>query len=191
MTAPDPHFFGYGSLVNRATHAYAPARRARLRGWRRMWRHTDLHSAPFLTAVPDAASEIDGLIAPVPGGDWVALDAREFGYDRHEVTHLVTPLDGVGAQMLQVYAVPEHRSAPPSVKLPIVLSYVDVVVQGYLREFGSDGARAFFATTDGWDGPLRDDRDAPLYPRHQRLSAEETAFVDAALAELGVVPFRA
>jgi hypothetical protein len=183
----DPHFFGYGSLVNRATHGYAPARPARLRGWRRMWRHTDLHSAPFLTAVPDPRSEIDGLVAPVPGGDWQALDAREFGYDRHDVTHLVSPAPG----MVQVYAVPEHRSAPPTVRLPIVLSYVDVVVQGYLREFGPEGARAFFATTDGWDGPLRDDRDAPLYPRHQRLDPAETAFVDAQLAALGVVPFRA
>ncbi|MDX5384038.1 MAG: gamma-glutamylcyclotransferase, partial [Rhodobacterales bacterium] len=36
----DAFFFGYGSLVNRATHDYGQARAATLPGWRRAWRHT-------------------------------------------------------------------------------------------------------------------------------------------------------
>ncbi|MEO1425117.1 MAG: gamma-glutamylcyclotransferase family protein, partial [Pseudomonadota bacterium] len=65
----DPYFFGYGSLVNRATHAHDDAHPATLRGWRRMWRHTALRPVAFLTVVPAPGSRIDGLIAAVPGAD--------------------------------------------------------------------------------------------------------------------------
>ena len=182
----DPFFFGYGSLVNRATHVYAPAHRARLAGWRRTWRHTAHRDGPFLTAIPCPATEIEGLIAAVPGADWVALDAREDGYDR-----LPT---GAGLRMeagtevatgdVQIYSVPDHAVTAPGG--PILLSYLDVVLQGYLREFGAAGVRGFMDTTDGWDTPVLNDRALPRYPRHQRLSAEETALVDAELARLGV-----
>lgn len=63
----DAFFFGYGSLVNRATHDYGQARPASLPGWRRAWRHTALRPVAFLTAEPDPASTIEGLIAAVPG----------------------------------------------------------------------------------------------------------------------------
>jgi len=69
---------------------------------------------------------------------------------------------------------------------PVLLSYLDVVVQGYLREFGEAGVRGFFDTTRGWDAPLLDDRAAPLYPRHRRLSDDERALTDAHLARLGL-----
>ena len=60
--------------------------------------------------------------------------------------------------------------------------YLDVVVQGFLREFGEAGAQRFFETTDGWEVGIVNDRAAPLYPRHRVLSAEERAFVDGAIA---------
>jgi hypothetical protein len=71
------------------------------------------------------------------------------------------------------------------VPAPILMSYLDVVVQGYLREFGQAGAEDFFATTDGWDIPVLDDRAAPRYPRHQALTGDERALVDALLREVG------
>ena len=49
---------------------------------------------------------------------------------------------------------------------------------------GEEGGRHFFDTTAGWDGHILNDRDAPLYPRAQRLTSEETGFVDRALARL-------
>jgi hypothetical protein len=91
---------------------------------------------------------------------------------------------------VQVYALPDHDAAPPTDENPILLSYLDVVLQGYLHRFGVDGARAFVATTDGWHAPVIDDRAAPRYPRAQRLTGDEAAFVDTALRELGVVPRR-
>lgn len=176
----DPFFFGYGSLVNRATHDFPLPRRATLKGWRRAWRHTDLRPVAFLTAIPDANAEIDGLIAHVPNDDWDALDQREWAYERVPVTeHITHPL----SQDIEVavYAVPESSHRSPTHKYPILLSYLDVVLQGYAREFGKDGVQRFLATTDGWDAPILNDRAAPKYPRHQPLSTEETGFVDDCL----------
>lgn len=181
----EPFFFGYGSLVNRATHVYTPAYRARLTGWRRMWMHTVGRVTPFLTGVRDANSAIDGLVAHVPGGDWAALDLREEGYDRHAVLSGLTVEEEVPVAA-QVYAVPVVNMKRQDDPAPILMSYLDVVIQGYLREFGERGGHEFFATTDGWEVPVVDDRAAPRYPRHQVLRADERAFVDARIVEYGV-----
>lgn len=178
-------FFGYGSLVNRATHEYANAHSAKLHGWRRVWCHTDLRPVAFLSVVQDAGTTISGLMAEVPGADWAALDDREYAYDRIPCTANVShTADGAGT--IAVYSVPDGARAQPSQTHPILQSYLDVVVQGYLQEFGADGAQAFFDTTSGWDAPILQDRDAPRYPRHQTLSRQERRFVDDALDRLGV-----
>ena len=174
-----PSFFGYGSLVNRATHDYPAARPAQLIGWRRTWVRTDLRDVVFLSVRPDPGTTIDGLVAQVPNADWHALDLRETGYDR-------IPADGqvsVETGPIAVYHVPEARQRRAG-DHAILLSYLDVVVQGFLREFGEAGVEAFFATTDGWDTPVRDDRAAPLYPRAQVLSAQERALTDRLLAQV-------
>jgi hypothetical protein len=181
----DPFFFGYGSLVNRDTHAYGTAYRAQLKGWRRAWRHTQGRDGPFLTGVPCANSQIDGLVALVPGADWAALDLREEGYNRHAID------DGLAHEAAhpvaaQIYAVPPASMVYPEQRAPILMSYLDVVIQGYLREFGEAGAVAFFETTDGWETPVRDDRTTPVYPRHKVLTASERGFVDDQLQHRGV-----
>lgn len=180
----DPFFFGYGSLVNRRTHGFGRAHRARIAGWRRVWRHTGLRATAFLSVERAPGSEIDGLIAAVPGGDWAALDLRERGYDRlplgeglfHGAPHPVAA---------QIYAIPDGPAADPQ-QTPILLSYLDVVVQGFLTEYGEEGAARFFATTRGWETPVVDDRARPRYPRAQALTVQERGLVDAALAALGV-----
>lgn len=166
--------------MNRDTHRFQDTHCARLRGWRRVWRHTALRPVAFLTVVPAADSEIDGLIAPVPGQDWAALDKREAAYDRVPAAHQIHhPLPH--APQIAVYSIPEGQHDTPCDTHPALLSYIDVVVQGYLREFGEEGAARFFDTTDGWDTPVLDDRAKPLYPRHRQLSPVERAFVDAQL----------
>ena len=182
---PAPYFFGYGSLVNRTTHDFTNAQPAKLKGWRRIWRHTDLRPVAFLTVVPDANSQLDGLIAHVPHSDWAALDYREWAYDRVPATQSVThslkqDLD------IALYAVPPAKNGTPTSRHPVLLSYIDVVVQGYLQEFGHNGASRFFETTDGWDAPVLNDRAEPRYPRHQSLTAQQTDFVDQHLAALNV-----
>lgn len=173
-------FFGYGSLVNRATHHYPAARPAQLSGWRRIWVHTRARPVAYLSVHP-APGTILGLVAEVPGADWRALDLREAAYARHPVT-LRAPEGEVAAQ---VYAVPPDAAAPAGRVHPVLLSYLDAVVQGFAREYGADGVRDFFETTDGWDAPVQDDRANPRYPRAQALTAAERRMVDAGLARVG------
>ncbi|MFT6676522.1 MAG: hypothetical protein ACJAVM_002726 [Sulfitobacter sp.] len=177
-----PYFFGYGSLVNRKTHTYPDAHPARLNGWRRAWVRTRLRDIVYLTVVPDKNCSIDGLVAAVPAADWSALDLRETGYHRHHsglsVTHPIPDQPDIAHYVVSpdnMVAAGEHG---------ILLSYLDVVVQGFLHEFGTAGVSRFFDTTQGWDTPVFDDRATPSYPRHQTLTAAETALVDHHLNRL-------
>lgn len=180
----NPYFFGYGSLVNAATHVYASTHPAKLTGWRRVWRHTNAAPQAFLSVRPAPDTYIDGLIAEVPNADWQALDLREAGYIR---SPLPTDILNHGAGPVDVHMYQVHLDAGRAAQTahPILLSYLDVVVQGYLEVFGEEGAQHFFDTTDGWDAPILNDRSAPKYPRSQVLTAPQTAFVDDQLATLG------
>lgn len=178
-----PFFFGYGSLVNRATHSYENAHRASATGWRRAWRYTVHRQVAFLTAVPCNDSRIFGLMAEVPNGDWIALDEREYAYDRVGATHHVDH-DLNLPHEVSIYAIPEGQHFTPTEDHPILLSYLDTVLQGYLKEFGEDGVLAFFDTTDGWQAPILDDRNQPVYPRHQLLSKSEKVLVESHLQRL-------
>ncbi len=181
-------FFGYGSLVNCGTHDYSDAAPARLSGWRRRWCSTHAREVAYLSVWRAPGAEVDGLVASVGASEWAALDAREAAYDRLDVHADVAPAPR-GASSLIAFSVPE-RNVLKEARLPIYLSYIDVVVQGYLRVFGQSGAAAFFDTTDGWDRPVIDDRAAPRYPRHQKLTPAERALVDEHLARLHVQPAR-
>ncbi|UWQ98681.1 gamma-glutamylcyclotransferase [Rhodobacteraceae bacterium S2214] len=167
----DPTFFGYGSLVNLKTHDYRQPQRRKIDGWRRVWRSTSLRDFAILSVTPDHGTTLDGICAQVPNADWAALDNREFAYRRQLLP-----------DQTAIYEVQDNIIYPAGGPHPILRSYLDVVIQGYLREFGQDGAANFFATTDNW-GPIKDDRAAPIYPRHQVLSPDETRFVDDQLSK--------
>ena len=180
----DPYFFGYGSLVNTKTHVYQDARPAKLSGWRRVWKRTNARDMAFLTIVPSDGETILGLIAKVPNADWKALDDREEGYDRLVATDMIIH-DHSDNPELAIYAIPASTRFPPTPEHPILLSYLDVVLQGYLHVFGEEGVQHFMDTTDGWNTIVLNDRDNPIYPRAQVLSADETALVDTCLEQVG------
>lgn len=179
----DPFFFGYGSLVNRDTHSYAHAHPAQISGWRRAWRRSPARDLCYLTAVPDPTGTIDGLIAKVPDGDWAALDIRERAYLRRDATHQVNHEINHNPE-IAIYAIAPDLHHPPTAQNPVLLSYLDVVVQGYLAEFGEAGVMRFFETTDGWDTPILNDRANPIYPRAQTLLKTQTELVDHYLANM-------
>lgn len=174
----DPAFFGYGSLVNIATHDYTTPVPATLTGWRRIWQTTTRRDTAFLSVTRDASAQIDGLIARVPDADWAALDRREAAYFRIDVTQTLSTL-----QQTMIYKV-QPDVLDPKDEGGILLSYLDVVVQGYLNVFGAEGVARFFATTDSWERQIIDDRNTPRYPRHQPLSEAERALVDKHLNAL-------
>lgn len=178
----DPFFFGYGSLVNTKSHDYPNPQPATLRGWRRAWVATPRYGVVLLTGVPAPGHSIDGLIAHVPGADWAALDAREGGYARLQASRDVDH-DLSHEPEIAVYAVaPENMTDNKSHS--ILLSYLDVVVQGFHEVYGASGVQHFFDTTDNWHTPILNDRDDPIYPRHQRLTRAQTALVDENLDRL-------
>ena len=181
----DPYFFGYGSLVNLSTHAYTDPKPAGLRGWRRIWLNTYMRDAAFLSIHPVENAEINGIIAQVPDADWVALDARETGYDRTDATDQIV-MKGVRPADCAVYVVPRTRETDIGQKSSILLSYLDVVLQGFMQIYGNSGADHFFATTDGWERPVQNDRTEPLYPRHRQLTDLEQKRVDALLKDYSI-----
>ena len=172
-------FFGYGSLVNRATHDYPSAVHATLNGWRRTWVRTQLREVVFLSIRPAPGHQILGLVADVPDGDWTALDHRERGYTRFDATgHVDAERPRVAAYHVA------HENLGDMQNHCMLLSYLDTVVQGFLREFGQGGAEAFFETTDNWDIPVEDDRGAPRYSRAQTITKEERALTERLLAQV-------
>lgn len=180
-----PYFFGYGSLVNTATHDYPAPIPAQLSGWRRVWRHTAHRKVAYLSVTTDEASSIDGLLAHVPDNDWDALDIRESGYFRTPIGLDRLTLRKPPKMAVQIYQTNTDYPAPEDVRHPILLSYLDVVAQGFLNVFGAQGVARFFETTSGWEAPILNDRATPIYPRHQQLTAQQTQMVDDHLATLG------
>ncbi|RME15462.1 MAG: gamma-glutamylcyclotransferase [Alphaproteobacteria bacterium] len=180
---PAPRFFGYGSLVNTATHDFPDPQPARLAGWRRQWVRATTRPVTFLSVRPDPDCAIEGITAAVPGADWAALDAREAAYDR-----LPLPPEALAPAPdapVSVYRAKPALIGPPSPDHPILLSYLDTVIAGFLALFGEAGVARFFATTEGWEAPILDDRAAPRYPRATPPDGAVRALVDAALAQLG------
>ena len=192
------HYFGYGSLVNAATRPQSLAViPARLHGYRRAWRvstrRTLLTGACSLTIRPsEPGSIVHGVLASESRASLATLDLRERHYDR-----LTVGPEGFAPVAAHphpgeayVYRVKTAHDRFGSRRFPVLLSYVDCVIQGYLKVFGEGGVADFMATTDGWHVPILDDRDAPLYPRAQTLTPSERALVDDALASAGASRFR-
>jgi hypothetical protein len=184
MVNSDTRFFGYGSLVNLATHDYRNPHKATVRGWRRQWVYAAMRDVSFLSVVKDPQSSIQGLVADVAHIGWDALDVREVGYNRHKLADNAlpdSPFKGV-----QIYQADPAFVDPKACEKPILLSYIDCVIQGFLTHFGTDGVTAFFDSTSGWERPVKDDRTTPIYPRAQTLNKAETQLVDGHLERLSV-----
>ena len=185
--------FGYGSLVNgRTLPADAQSVRVRVHGWRRAWRLTvGLSGRPrcTLTVVPDQASAILGTVVAQPQHHESALKKREALYERHELEDAAVDwLDDRPDEWPDPFVhvgVTEHRRSGDK-DHPVLLSYVDTVMAGFLHRFGEDGPQHFAETTLDWHVPVLNDRSAPHYSRAISLTDDERARVDDLLAGLGV-----
>lgn len=178
--------FGYGSLVNACTHDYLAPSPARLSGWRRYWCQIDGTNNAFLTIRRSEGDIIEGLLARVGPRQWAGLDAREAGYNRLSSVAAIYKGDHKARESAcAVYAVHPIISPTRPCDVPILRSYLDVVLQGYLNVFGPNGAKRFMASTD-WNCAVFDDRAAPLYPRHRRVSRTEKSVITALLKASGL-----
>ena len=195
MTPDTVHYFGYGSLVNRATRPEDErCVNAVLSGWRRVWNHrieggsSRRAGCTSLSIEPHDEGDIAGVIVALPLHHLPQLDAREAGYDR-----LALPAGAFriaeGSTIAPdgevfVYRSRETNRRAPQAGHPVLQTYVDCVMAGYQERFGEPGLAAFLSSTRGWDGCRRDDRAAPDYPRAVHLPAERLAHFDAILRGL-------
>jgi hypothetical protein len=180
-------YFGYGSLVNRATHrtAIVDAFPARLRNWRRLWRpRPDMPGFPaaLLTIRPEEGCWTDGLLVIDHADNLAAIDAREARYDR-------VALDAADLDIAQplapdipayVYVAQEHLPVHPAPPM-ILRSYLDAVLQGFLEVHGEAGVARFLSETEGFDFIVHEDAEAPVYPRAVKLAQAQRATLDALL----------
>ena len=186
-------YFGYGSLVNRATlrTTIISAAPARLRGWRRRWRpRPDMPGFPaaLLTVEPHDEAGCDGMLVFDRAENLAAVDRREARYSRVALSRdaLETAVEMPDDLVAHVYVaqteLPSHREPPL-----ILQSYLDAVMQGFLREHGETGLRRFVTETLDFHIPIMADRAHPAYPRHVALAAGEAELFDGLLAETGAV----
>ncbi len=183
-------YFGYGSLVNLDTlrTPYISAHRARLKGWQRRWlarpkvenSFAPIEGLAFLSAEKCEDVEIDGIVIVDHRTSLVSLDEREALYDRLSVDHSsITFLDDnpLGDETeLFIYSAQEPAASDEAF---IIRSYLDAVMQGYRTHFGDDGVINFVRSTAGFDTPIRDDRNEPLYPRAVNLSQDELEYFNS------------
>lgn len=189
-------YFGYGSLVNRNTlrTRYVDAQPARLSGWRRCWRprHSDDMSdgeqvSSLLSARQHDGHAIDGLLVYDRVDNLRAVDEREARYDRVTVSLDDLELDVPVPDDCPVYIYEAHtNTALYDPGDPILQSYLDAVMQGFMHEFGETGVRHFLHSTDGFDRPVRSDRDDPVYSRAVELPNHQRELFDDLLMEKGV-----
>lgn len=185
-------YFGYGSLVNRATHRteIVHAMPARLRGWRRIWRpRPDMPGFPaaLLSIRPDPGAVCEGLLVFDRVENLAAVDERERRYRRLpvaiETLETVEPVPhDVPVYVYEADPDIPHHPEPPK----ILRSYLDAVLQGFLAEHGEEGVRRFIEETEGFHTPIHDDSHTPLYPRAVELNSQERTLFKAAL-EMRVV----
>ena len=187
-------YFGYGSLVNRATHRTEIVRAvpARLKGWQRSWRpRPDMPGFPaaLLTVRPQAGAVCDGLLVFDRAENLAAVDAREARYRRHLLAPDALEILDPGPVDCAVYVYVADEQLPPHPEPPLILqSYLDAVMQGFLAEHGEAGLRRFVAETANFDTPLHRDRAEPVYPRAVALSEAEAALFDSLLAGRALLP---
>ena len=184
-------YVGYGSLVNRDTLRtdYVHAQPVRLHGWRRCWRPR-MQGDPIPSRLPSSMlsvrqvpdSIIDGLLVFDKLSNLPAVDEREATYDR--ITVPIERLEILGGPVpdcvVYVYEA-QTNTAPHDPGHPILQSYLDAVLQGYLREFGRQGVHDFIGSTDGFERDIHTDRHDPIYTRPVTLADEERHLFDTLL----------
>jgi hypothetical protein len=186
-------YFGYGSLVNRATLRtdIVEIVPARLLGWRRIWRpRPDMPGFPaaLLTVRREPGAFCDGVLIVDRAENLAAVDAREARYRRVRLETAEIEHPEARAIAIPAYVYEADPELPPHREPPMILqSYLDAVMQGFLNMHGEAGLRRFLAETHGFaEIPIRPDRKKPAYPRAISLSEAERLLFDALYGKHGL-----
>ncbi len=195
QTGPLIAYFGYGSLVNRATlrTEIVTAYPARLTGYRRVWCGRPAHAPKFggigpavLTAERCEGAAIDGMLVVDRLENLPAVDERENLYRRNSISLGDLAFTGTAPELDCPLFVYERDYEPEEgvAASPILRSYLDAVMQGFLTVFGPEGLARFVAETHNFALPIHEDRDNPVYPRSVTLGEGEADLFERALLPL-------
>lgn len=189
-------YFGFGSLVNRKTLSpdIVDAIPVALKGWRRHWQArpdepmqtTAVKSIALLSIHRDEKCEIDGLLIIDRLKNLPALDKRESHYHKQILTNEDFSRGNLGLNKyahLRVHTYVSTARYSETQNVTLLRSYLDVVMQGFLGEYGEAGVRHFVETTSGFNLQIHEDRERPVYPRHQGVSAANAKLFDKILRD--------
>lgn len=175
-------YFGYGSLVNKATlrTRFLAIRRAEVTGWRRFWLPREAPFAAYLSVRPEPGHPTQGVVVYDLAENLPLVDEREAGYRRVSVDPGEVRIEGAPDVEVPLFLYealrPEETAADAGSFL--LQSYLDAVLQGFLSLYGEEGLRRFVAETDGFEADIVADRETPRYPRSVVLGAGEAALFD-------------
>ncbi|MFT5259264.1 MAG: hypothetical protein ACI9J2_001754 [Saprospiraceae bacterium] len=184
------HFFGFGSLVNTATHQYSEVHPARVNGFARAWINNDCYEHAFLSVIREPQTNIQGLLARVWNDDWHELDKREVGYARQSLAPEAWSLENELTQgqldnFIDVQLYQHAYGDFAQSDKPILWSYLETVLFGYYQVFGVTGVHSFIDSTRHWTIIL-DDRSNALYPRYVPATGEANSIVLSAIEKLAL-----
>lgn len=178
--------FGYGSLVNRQTFTQAEDfYRVSVDGFIREWSHRTVTPFGQITALTLRRMEektVDGVAISFAARHLPKIDQREIGYVKEKIDGNCVDWKEQTRKHARLHVYTSKGSGLlATAEFPILQSYIDVVMQGYLTVFGKEGAKRFIDSTLGWRGYILNDRDAPIYPRHTKITDVERSIIDQLL----------
>lgn len=192
---PQSHiaYFGYGSLVNRATHRtdIVSYSKVTLKGWRREWLarpNNSFGKVVLLSVKRCETSEIDGLVVLDHARNQASLDERESNYDRHIVAdNSITEHNSTIDELItsraktktSIYVATSFPQPEEYGQYRILRSYLDAVMQGYLNKFGEEGVARFVNSTDNFEVGIDEDRNDPRYPRAVTITQKERSLFES------------
>jgi len=193
-------YFGYGSLVNdRTRNLESFGLSGRLKGFRRQWRMRSGYGdtgqpgnegVTALSVVRDDNAYCDGLLVFDHKDHLPQVDKRETNYDRLslDLADFDCNFDIPAGVEAYIYIGQPHYTHWAEGAFPVLQSYIDAVMQGFLDKFGHAGLERFISETDGWRVPILQDRHNPIYPRPVLLNASEERLFDQLLQKVGGQP---
>lgn len=147
------------------------------------------HDLALLSVHRDPACTIGGMLVVDRAENLPALDERERLYDRVAISRndlvgedLAGILEPISPQNLFIYVGQIAAVGQP----PLLQSYLDTVMAGFLEAHGESGVEAFIASTTGFGREIIRDRAAPIYPRAVVLADGLADLFDGMFARAGV-----
>ena len=151
------YIFGYGSLVNltsrNKTCPCLESFEVSVQGLERGWYYKDqLRGETAVGVIFKEKVICNGIVFEVCEENLLSLDKREIGYERVILPpgSVVDSNDDCLKENDRVWVYIIKKTILPTVKFPIMQSYVDIIINGCL-EFSEKMAREFINSTMAWE----------------------------------------